>query len=128
MIDVIERNKLRMSSLAANCPQLAEQVDALDWDELQAAVEECIFKEQKTGLRENYGPASYFTLNPESSEQEALYRQAFEHGEAIVRAGKVASFTVAGGQGTRRGFPKILGLKFSAARTRLTMRSYAAAM
>jgi len=104
VIEIIEKNKLRMNNLAAERPQLAEQVEALDWKELQAALEECIFKEQKTGLRENYGPASYFTLNPESSEQEALYRQAFEHGEAIVRAGKVASFTVAGGQGTRLGY------------------------
>ena len=43
-------------------------------------------------------------MNPENSEQEDLYRQAFEHGEALVRAGKVASFTVAGGQGTRLGY------------------------
>jgi len=104
VIEIIEKNKLRMNNLAAEIPQLAEQVEALDWQELQAALEECIFKEQKTGLRENYGPASYFTLNPENSEQEALYRQAFEHGEALVRAGKVASFTVAGGQGTRLGY------------------------
>ena len=104
MIHVIERNKLRMNSLAANCPQLAEQVDALDWDELQAAVEECIFKEEETGLPENYGPASYFPLKPENAEQEALYAQAFDHGEGLVRAGKTAAFTVAGGQGTRLGY------------------------
>ncbi len=104
MIEIIEKNKLRMNNLAAERPKLAEQVEALDWQELQAALEECIFKEQKTGLPENYGPASYFTLNPENPEQEALYLEAFEHGEALVRAGKVAAFTVAGGQGTRLGY------------------------
>ena len=104
MIEIIEKNKLRMNNLAAERPQLAEQVEALDWQELQAALEECIFKEQETGLLENYGPASYFPLKPENPEQEALYDQAFEHGEALVRAGKVAAFTVAGGQGTRLGY------------------------
>jgi UDP-N-acetylglucosamine/UDP-N-acetylgalactosamine diphosphorylase len=103
-MDVIEKNKLRMNELAASDPRLAEQVDALDWDELQAAVEECIFKKEETGLPENYGPASYFPLNPETPEQKILYAQAFEHGEGLVRTGKTTAFTVAGGQGTRLGY------------------------
>ena len=57
-MDVIEKNKLRMSELAAGNPQLAEQVDALDWNELKAAVDECIFNKEETGLPETYGPAS----------------------------------------------------------------------
>ena len=104
VIDVIEKNKLRMNKLAADRPRLAEQVDALDWDELQAAVEECIFKKEEGGLPETYGPASYFPLKPESQEQEALYAHALEHGEDLVQAGKTAAFTVAGGQGTRLGY------------------------
>ena len=103
-MDVIEKNKLRMNELAASNPRLAEQVDALDWDGLEAALEECIFNKDGTGLPENYGPASYFPLNPETPEQEILYAQAFEHGEGLVRTGKTAAFTVAGGQGTRLGY------------------------
>jgi UDP-N-acetylglucosamine/UDP-N-acetylgalactosamine diphosphorylase len=103
-MDVIERNKLRMNELAASNPRLAEQVDALDWDELKAALEECIFKKEETGLPENYGPASYFPLKPETPEQETLYAEALEHGVSLVRAGKTAAFTVAGGQGTRLGY------------------------
>jgi len=104
IMDVIEKNKLRMKELTGSNPQLAKQVDALDWDELETAVEECIFNKDETGLPENYGPASYFPLNPETPEQEILYAQAFEHGEGLIRAGKTAAFIVAGGQGTRLGY------------------------
>ena len=55
-------------------------------------------------LPENYGPASHFPLSPETPEQELLYCRAFERGEELIRAGKTAAFTVAGGQGTRLGF------------------------
>ncbi len=103
-MEVIEKNKLRMNELAAGNPALAKQVDALDWDELGAALEECIFKKEETGLPENYGPASYFPLSPETPEQELLYSQAFARGEELIRAGKTAAFTVAGGQGTRLGY------------------------
>ena len=103
-MDIIEMNQLRMNELAACSPQLAEQVKALDWIELQAALDECIFKKDKIGLPEEYGPASYFPLIPGNPEQEKLYVQAFEHGESLIRAGKTAAFTVAGGQGTRLGY------------------------
>ena len=93
-----------MQELAANNPMLAQQVETLDWDELETALMECIFKKEENGLPENYGPASYFPLIPENSEQKILYEQAFEHGESLVRGGKTAAFTVAGGQGTRLGY------------------------
>ena len=103
-MEVIETNKLRMEELAAGRPRLAGQVDALDWSELEAALEECIFKKEESGLPETYGPAGYLPIEPEDSGQEKLYAQALEHGESLVRAGKTAAFTVAGGQGTRLGY------------------------
>ena len=93
-----------MQELAASKPLLAQQVEALDWTELEAAFEECIFKKEENGLPENYGPASYFPLNPETPEHKSLYAQAFDHGEALIKGGKTAAFTVAGGQGTRLGY------------------------
>jgi UDP-N-acetylglucosamine/UDP-N-acetylgalactosamine diphosphorylase len=104
IMDVIEKNKLRMKELATTNPTLAKQVDALDWDELEAALAECIFKIDQVDLPKEYGPASYLPLSPETPEQEILYAQAFQHGEGIIRAGKTAAFTVAGGQGTRLGY------------------------
>ena len=93
-----------MQELAASKPLLAQQVEALDWTELEAAFEECIFKKEENGLPENYGPASYFPLNPETPEHKTLYAQASEHGETLIKGGKTAAFTVAGGQGTRLGY------------------------
>ena len=56
IMDAIEKNKLRMKELTGSNPQLAKQVEALDWDELKTAVEECIFNKDETSLPENYGP------------------------------------------------------------------------
>ena len=93
-----------MSRLSEENPTLSKQVESLDWDELRSAINECIFKKDDVGLPNEYGPASYFPLAPENSEQEELYERAFKHGEDLVRAGKTAAFTVAGGQGTRLGY------------------------
>ena len=45
IMDVIEKNKLLMNELAADSPQLAEQVNALDWDELQSRSRRMHFQE-----------------------------------------------------------------------------------
>ena len=103
-MDIIEKNKSRMSRLSKKSPALSRQVESLDWDELRSAINECIFKKDDVGLPNEYGPASYFPIAPESPEQEELYERAFKHGEDLVRAGKTAAFTVAGGQGTRLGY------------------------
>ena len=66
-MEVIQRNKLRMRKLAATNSNLSQQVETLDWEELETALMECIFKKDETGLPESYGPASYFPLIPENS-------------------------------------------------------------
>ena len=93
-----------MSRLSSSSAELFKQVQALDWDELKSALNECVFKKDAVGLPNEYGPASYFPLVPESHDQEELYDRAFKHGEDMIRAGKTAAFTVAGGQGTRLGY------------------------
>ena len=101
---IIDTNKTRMSRLSSSSAELFKQVQALDWDELKSALNECVFKKDAVGLPNEYGPASYFPLVPESHDQEELYDRAFKHGEDMIRAGKTAAFTVAGGQGTRLGY------------------------
>ena len=93
-----------MFKLASQSPHLAKQVEELDWSELESALEECIFNKDIIGLPKDYGPATYFPLLPESPEQGELYKKAYQHGESLIRAGKTAAFTVAGGQGTRLGY------------------------
>ncbi len=101
---IIDTNKTRMSRLSSSSAELFKQVQTLDWDELKSALNECVFKKDAVGLPNEYGPASYFPLVPESHDQEELYDRAFKHGEDMIRAGKTAAFTVAGGQGTRLGY------------------------
>ena len=103
-MDIIKSNQIRINELAAGSPKLTNQVLALDWNELQIALEECVFNQNSSTLPEKYGPASYFPIKPENAEQEELYARAFKHGETLIRDGKTAAFTVAGGQGTRLGY------------------------
>jgi UDP-N-acetylglucosamine/UDP-N-acetylgalactosamine diphosphorylase len=103
-MDIIEKNKARMAHLSENSAVLAKQLEALDWNELKSALNECIFQKEEANLPAEYGPASYFPLAPENAEQKKLYNKAFKHGEVLIRSGKTAAFTVAGGQGTRLGY------------------------
>ena len=104
IMDIIERNQQRMNELASTSPHLAKQVKELNWSEVRSALEECIFNKEEIGLPKDYGPADYFPLIPVSTEQSELYQKAYQHGESLIRAGKTAAFTVAGGQGTRLGY------------------------
>jgi len=84
--------------------KLAQQVDTLDWEELNNAIAECINNKGNNSLPQEYSPAEYFPLVHETKEQEQLYAKATLHGQALIAAGKCAAFTVAGGQGTRLGY------------------------
>ena len=90
--------------LASSSTHLAKQADELNWSDIQSALEECIFNRDEIGLPKDYGPAAYFPLIPESTEQNELYKKGYIHGESLIQAGKIAAFTVAGGQGTRLGY------------------------
>ena len=103
-MDIIEKNKIRMAHHSENSTELSKQIEALDWNELTSALDECIFQKDEANLPAQYGPASYFPLAPESTEQKKLYDKAFNHGELLIQDGKTAAFTVAGGQGTRLGY------------------------
>ncbi|MCB1229758.1 MAG: UDPGP type 1 family protein [Verrucomicrobiae bacterium] len=54
-------------------------------------------------LADELQPAEFIPL-PRNGGDAARWEEAFETGEAALRAGRVAAFTVAGGQGTRLGF------------------------
>ena len=43
-MDIIDTNKTRMARLSASNAELFEQVQALDWEELTSALDECVFK------------------------------------------------------------------------------------
>lgn len=103
-MDIIEKNKSRIFELSVNQEKLRVQAKSLDWDELTTALDECIFKKNQNSIPSEYGPASYLPATPDTIEQEELYAQAYQHGEELISSGKIAAFTVAGGQGTRLGY------------------------
>lgn len=53
---------------------------------------------------ERLTPAKYQALRPTDKAGQDYIRTATAHGEQLLREGKVAGFTVAGGQGTRLGY------------------------
>lgn len=84
--------------------RLLDQAGTIDLEELAGLVE--------THVRGDGGahadtagvePAPYIPL-PSNGGDAALWQRATEAGESAIRAGRVAAFTVAGGQGTRLGY------------------------
>jgi UDP-N-acetylglucosamine/UDP-N-acetylgalactosamine diphosphorylase len=82
-------DQLSATQLAA----LGRQVLALDWDLLPSLISKLVLAEEAA--------PDYSRCTPATAE--ALTDGARERGEALLRQGKVAAITVAGGQGTRLG-------------------------
>ncbi len=83
---------------------LLTQLAAIDWDRFEGWVHDYVERRPTYSLPEDLEPAPYFPLVPDSAAQKEFYEQAAQAGHALLRVGKVAAFTVAGGQGTRLGY------------------------
>ena len=84
--------------------RLAAQIRAIDWPVFHEWIRKYVIQKPVTEIPADLAPAPYYPLKPRDREQAAVYRAAVQTGEELLRAGKVAGFTVAGGQGTRLGF------------------------
>tara|TARA_R110002096_G_scaffold23696_4_gene75358 strand:+ start:150 stop:1577 length:1428 start_codon:yes stop_codon:yes gene_type:complete len=85
---------------------LEHQAASIDLDEIAELTSSLIqgSSDQDHSLSEDLEPAEYIPL-PDSSEGNPTdWIAAREKGEAALRSGRVAAFTVAGGQGTRLGY------------------------
>ena len=102
--ETLHNNKQQHLSPFLDNASLSEQLASLDWQELNAAIEQCITQGGHSAIPEEFEPAPYFPLEPQGDEQKELYAKAFAYGNELITEGKVAAFTVAGGQGTRLGF------------------------
>ncbi|MBS0196423.1 MAG: UDPGP type 1 family protein [Planctomycetes bacterium] len=83
---------------------LLVQIESLDIEQLPALVDTYVKSKPVFSLPPELGPAPYFPKN-EKSPGRSWDRAAMERtGESLIKAGKVAAFVVAGGQGSRLGF------------------------
>ena len=84
--------------------QLAEQLAAIDWESLPELIERYVVNKPQMTIPADLQPAPYFPLVPRNSAEEAKKAEAESLGVEILKSGKAACLTVAGGQGTRLGF------------------------
>jgi len=82
----------------------AAQLADVDFDALPELVENYVLNRPHVAIPDDLGPAPYYPLTPRDEAQKKLYADAVKCGEELIRAGRVACLTVAGGQGTRLGF------------------------
>ncbi len=89
---------------------LTSQLDSLDWARLQHWIKNEVLNPPAESHFSDLAPAPYYSLIPQTEEQKILYQTAETEGRELIAAGKVAAFTVAGGQGTRLGFDAPKGM------------------
>jgi UDP-N-acetylglucosamine/UDP-N-acetylgalactosamine diphosphorylase len=83
--------------------KLCREAEAIDLDELDRLVRGLVGGDGQSEDYQGIEPAPFVAL-PENGGDPGRWAQARACGEEVLRAGRVAAFTVAGGQGTRLGF------------------------
>ncbi|GAB5560460.1 MAG: UDPGP type 1 family protein [Synoicihabitans sp.] len=89
---------------AAQQEQLLAQAGEIDLAEIARLKTELIDKEAGASVDLSDLEPAPFESRPENGGDAAAWKRAERVGEEALRAGRVAAFTVAGGQGTRLGF------------------------
>lgn len=83
--------------------QLLDDLDQVDFERCAPLIDDYVRQRPKIQLPERVEPAPALPAAP-AAEQYELYERARKAGADAIRDGRVAAFTVAGGQGTRLGF------------------------
>jgi len=83
---------------------LLDRIDAIDLERLPGWIERYVIDKPSFTPPSDLAPAPYLAMDPATPGHSWDRDAARADGETLLRAGKVAAFTVAGGQGTRLGF------------------------
>ncbi len=83
--------------------QLLAQIQEIDWTEVARLIQTHVKNRPSVRLPEQLGPVPYYPSVPRTDLVDK-YKRARALGEDLIRHGKAAAFTVAGGQGTRLGW------------------------
>lgn len=82
---------------------LLDQVQSVDWQEVGRLIQTHVKRVPTVELPQRLEPPPYYPYRPGPDLAEK-YQQARRLGERLIGEGRVAAFTVAGGQGTRLGW------------------------
>ncbi len=82
---------------------LLTQIEGIDWPEVGRLIVSHVKQSPHFEMPDNIEPAPYYPTQP-TGKLKDKYRKARKLGEQLISQGKVAAFTVAGGQGTRLGW------------------------
>jgi UDP-N-acetylglucosamine/UDP-N-acetylgalactosamine diphosphorylase len=89
---------------------LLRQIESIDLESLPRYIDAYVRNKPAAAAAGELAPAPYYPNNPESRVRPWDRRKYRDVGEDLLRGGRVAAFTVAGGQGTRLGFDGPKGL------------------
>ncbi len=84
--------------------KLIAQLREIDWEAVEGWVQKYVLQQPAAGTSANLRPAPCYPACANDKQQEEFYKKAREKGEELLASGRIAGFTVAGGQGTRLGF------------------------
>ncbi len=83
---------------------LIEQLEGLDLGAMQSLIDTYVKSAPQFEMPASTEPPTYYPADPNSSVRSYDAAKYISSGEDLLRAGKVACFTVAGGQGSRLGY------------------------
>lgn len=82
---------------------LLDQIESIPWSMVDPLIESHVKSKPVTKVIGELTPAPIFRSSPEPAQQ-SFYLESVGRGKELIQSGKVAAFTVAGGQGTRLGY------------------------